>query len=214
MRIADQLKRCKACTTTTTRVVSSWLGSATSPRRTPMESPMPTARGVQRTRRRMVANGKDVSPTPNSVVLADVRGEPRGNHVRCRFEFLLVLATRKTVERCPADGGERLLPSPTNKGTSGRNSSPRSSAPCRSAGIYARASWRSRQEALYAFGERFQSNVATIPSDLFVRLLRWVPLVEDFLETTAVENLESGAFCSEANCLGARRQSRCGLGLE
>mgnify|MGYP006062269331 len=106
----------------------------------------------------------------------------------------------KRLNVAPPMVNERLFqpPSPTNKGDVwGGNSF----HPVRvlHAGLPAftlkKASWRSRQEALYAFGERFQSNVATIPSDLFVRLLRgWAPLVEDFLETTAVENLESGAF--------------------
>ena len=141
------------------------------------------------------------SPTPNSVVLAD---EGVVNHVETMYGVDLSSYScwqrGKRLNVAPPMVNERLFqpPSPTNKGDVwGGNSF----HPVRvlHAGLPAftlkKASWRSRQEALYAFGERFQSNVATISSDLFVRLLRgWAPLVEDFLETTAVENLESGAF--------------------
>ena len=56
-------------------------------------------------------------------------------------------------------------------------------------------SWRSRQEALYAFADRFQRNVLVIDEALFIRLLRgWAPLVEKFYEHTEVDGLPKGAF--------------------
>jgi len=56
-------------------------------------------------------------------------------------------------------------------------------------------SWRSRQESLYAYGERFSGNVETIDADTFVRLLRgWAPLLDEFQEETGIEGLPMGAF--------------------
>ena len=58
-----------------------------------------------------------------------------------------------------------------------------------------KGSWRSRQEALYAYGHRFDNNVATVTPEVFVRLLRgWAPLLEAFSSETQLENLPAGAF--------------------
>ena len=56
-------------------------------------------------------------------------------------------------------------------------------------------SWRSRQEVLYSLGDSFQNNVATVDESVFVRLLRgWAPLLEEFIETTGIAGLPSGAY--------------------
>ena len=95
---------------------------------------------------------------------------------------------------------ERLFkpPSPTNKGDVWGGDS---FHPLRvvHAGLPAftlkKNSWRSRQEALYAFADRFQRNVLVIDEALFIRLLRgWAPLVEKFYEHTEVDSLPKGAF--------------------
>ncbi|RJU84187.1 MAG: RsmB/NOP family class I SAM-dependent RNA methyltransferase [Candidatus Poseidoniales archaeon] len=56
-------------------------------------------------------------------------------------------------------------------------------------------SWRSRQEALYAYSDSFTKNVESIEPDTFVRLLRgWAPLVEEFYQETEIEDLPPGGF--------------------
>ena len=58
-----------------------------------------------------------------------------------------------------------------------------------------KASWRSRQESLYAFGEAFSENLLEIDAERFVRLLRgWAPLVPDFEEEIGSFELPQGAF--------------------
>ena len=56
-------------------------------------------------------------------------------------------------------------------------------------------SWRSRQEALYAYGDSFTANVESIKPDTFIRLLRgWAPLMEEFYQETGMNELPRGAF--------------------
>ena len=95
---------------------------------------------------------------------------------------------------------ERLFkpPSPTNKGDVWGGDS---FHPVRvvHAGLPAftlkKNSWRSRQEALYVYGNQFESNVATVTPEVFVRLLRgWAPLLEEFTDETHLDNLPAGAF--------------------
>lgn len=95
---------------------------------------------------------------------------------------------------------ERLFkpPSPTNKGDVWGGDS---FHPVRvvHAGLPAftlkKNSWRSRQEALYVYGNQFESNVATVTPEVFVRLLRgWAPLLEEFTGETQLDNLPAGAF--------------------
>jgi len=58
-----------------------------------------------------------------------------------------------------------------------------------------KGSWRSRQEALYAYSDSFTENIVSIEPDTFVRLLRgWAPLVEDFYQETEIEHLPPGGF--------------------
>jgi len=58
-----------------------------------------------------------------------------------------------------------------------------------------KGSWRSRQEALYAYGNQFQNNVATVSTDIFVRLLRgWAPLLDEFSKETSLHDLPAGAY--------------------
>jgi len=58
-----------------------------------------------------------------------------------------------------------------------------------------KASWRSRQEAIYAYSDRLNANVEHIDEAMFVRLLRgWAPLMEEFEQETGVKDLPSGAF--------------------
>ncbi len=56
-------------------------------------------------------------------------------------------------------------------------------------------SWRSRQEALYTYGDSFQENVENIEPEIFVRLLRgWAPFVEEFQQEVGFKGLPTGAF--------------------
>ena len=56
-------------------------------------------------------------------------------------------------------------------------------------------SWRSRQEAIYAYSDLFTANVQEIDEDMFIRLLRgWAPLIEAFAEETGLEGLPNGAY--------------------
>jgi len=58
-----------------------------------------------------------------------------------------------------------------------------------------KGSWRSRQEALYAYSDSFTENIESVEPDTFVRLLRgWAPLVEDFYHETEIEHLPPGGF--------------------
>jgi len=141
------------------------------------------------------------APTPNSVVLAD---PDVVDHVEHMYGIDLsdhsCWQRGKRLNLAPPLVLDRLFrpKSPTNKGDVWGGDS---FHPVRvvHAGLPAftlkKDSWRSRQEALYALGERFQSNVARISADLFVRLLcGWAPLVEDFLATTEMSELNTGAF--------------------
>ena len=56
-------------------------------------------------------------------------------------------------------------------------------------------SWRSRQEALYAYGDGFSQNLMEVEEAVFIRLLRgWAPLVDTFCEETRVKRPPAGAF--------------------
>ena len=58
-----------------------------------------------------------------------------------------------------------------------------------------KASWRSRQEAIYAYSDRLNANVEHIDEAVFLRLLRgWAPLMEAFEQETGMKDLPSGAF--------------------
>ena len=140
-------------------------------------------------------------PTSNSVIVADTDVV---NHLEDLYGMALngysLWQRGKRLNLAPPLVHERLYkpPSPTNKGDVWGGDS---FHPIRvvHAGLPAftlkKNSWRSRQEALYAFAERFERNVLVIDEAFFVRLLRgWAPLVEDFCEQTKVEELPKGAF--------------------
>ncbi len=140
-------------------------------------------------------------PTPNSVVLADKNVV---EHVETMYGIDLSTYScwqrGKRLNVAPPLVLDRLFKpaSPTNKGDVWGGDS---FHPVRvvHAGLPAftlkKNSWRSRQESLYALGEHFQSNVARVSADHFVRLLRgWAPLVDDFLETTEMTDVSAGAF--------------------
>ena len=60
-------------------------------------------------------------------------------------------------------------------------------------------SWRSRQEATYAFGDRFSANIADLSPEHFVELLTgWAPLLNEFTETTGLHSLPNGAYLLRA----------------
>lgn len=140
-------------------------------------------------------------PTSNSVVVAqdDVVRHLEEMYGMALSEFSL-WQRGKRFNLAPPLVHERLFkpPSPTNKGDVWGGDS---FHPLRvvHAGLPAftlkKNSWRSRQEALYAFADRFERNVLVIDEALFIRLLRgWAPLVEEFYEHTVVDDLPKGAF--------------------
>ena len=58
-----------------------------------------------------------------------------------------------------------------------------------------KGSWRSRQEAIYAYSKLFTANVEHIDEAVFVRLLRgWAPLMEEFEQESGLKDLPTGAF--------------------
>lgn len=140
-------------------------------------------------------------PTSNSVVVAQ---DEVVHHLEQMYGMALseysLWQRGKRFNLAPPLVHERLFkpPSPTNKGDVWGGDS---FHPLRvvHAGLPAftlkKNSWRSRQEALYAFADRFERNVLMIDEVLFIRLLRgWAPLVEDFYEHTEVDDLPKGAF--------------------
>lgn len=140
-------------------------------------------------------------PTSNSVVVAD---DDVVNHLENLYGMTLtgysLWQRGKRLNLAPPLVHERLYqpPSPTNKGDvwAGHSFHPMRVV---HAGLPAftlkKESWRSRQEALYAFAERFSRNVLVIDEALFIRMLRgWAPLVETFYEQTGIEKLPQGAF--------------------
>jgi len=140
-------------------------------------------------------------PTSNSVVVAD---DKVVSHLEGLYGMALdgysLWQRGKRLNLAPPLVYERLYkpPSPTNKGDVWGGDS---FHPMRvvHAGLPAftlkKNSWRSRQEALYAFADRFERNVLRIDEVLFVRLLRgWAPLLEDFYEQAEVDALPNGAF--------------------
>ena len=140
-------------------------------------------------------------PTSNSVVVAqdDVVRHLEEMYGMALSEFSL-WQRGKRFNLAPPLVHERLFkpPSPTNKGDVWGGDS---FHPLRvvHAGLPAftlkKNSWRSRQEALYAFADRFERNVLVIDEALFIRLLRgWAPFVEEFYEHTVVDDLPKGAF--------------------
>ena len=140
-------------------------------------------------------------PTSNSVVVAQ---DEVVHHLEQMYGMALseysLWQRGKRFNLAPPLVHERLFkpPSPTNKGDVWGGDS---FHPLRvvHAGLPAftlkKNSWRSRQEALYAFADRFERNVLMIDELLFIRLLRgWAPLVEEFYEHTEVDDLPKGAF--------------------
>ena len=140
-------------------------------------------------------------PTSNSVVVAQ---DEVVHHLEQMYGMALseysLWQRGKRFNLAPPLVHERLFkpPSPTNKGDVWGGDS---FHPLRvvHAGLPAftlkKNSWRSRQEALYAFADRFERNVLVIDEVLFIRLLRgWAPLVEEFYEHTEVDDLPKGAF--------------------
>lgn len=141
------------------------------------------------------------APTSNSVIQA--RAEVV-EHVQTMYGIDLsgtsLWQRGKRLNVAPPMVHERLFhpPSPTNKGDVWGGDS---FHPVRvvHAGLPAftlkKGSWRSRQEALYAYGNRFENNVATVSADVFVRLLRgWAPLLDDFFAETELVSLPAGAY--------------------
>ena len=141
------------------------------------------------------------APTSNSVIQA--RAEVV-EHVQTMYGIDLsgtsLWQRGKRLNVAPPMVHERLFhpPSPTNKGDVWGGDS---FHPVRvvHAGLPAftlkKGSWRSRQEALYAYGHRFENNVATVSADVFVRLLRgWAPLLDDFFAETELVSLPAGAY--------------------
>ena len=176
-------------------------------RHKPHASPETTARAFQSRRATRRTEGwtptvkTPPKPTPNSVVVAS---EDIVSHLEERYGMVLngfsCWQRGKRFNLAPPLVYERLYnpPSPTNKGDVWAGDS---FHPLRvvHAGLPAftlkKNSWRSRQEALYAFAERFEQNVLVIDEAVFVRLLRgWAPLVEVFCEHVGVEVLPQGAF--------------------
>ena len=140
-------------------------------------------------------------PTSNSVVRAE---EEVVNHVESmygiNFSESSLWQRGKRLNLAPPMVHDRLFkpPSPTNKGDVWGGDS---FHPVRvvHAGLPAftlkKGSWRSRQEALYAYGNRFENNVAAVTPEVFVRLLRgWAPLIEDFSDETGLSDLPAGAY--------------------
>ncbi len=140
-------------------------------------------------------------PTSNSVVRADTEVV---HLVESMYGIDLSASSLwqrgKRLNVAPPMVYERLFkpPSPTNKGDVWGGDS---FHPVRvvHAGLPAftlkKNSWRSRQEALYVYGNQFESNVATVTPEVFVRLLRgWAPLLEEFTDETHLDNLPAGAF--------------------
>ena len=109
------------------------------------------------------------------------------------------MAARKTAQLAPPLVYERLFKpeSPTNKGDVwGARPFIRCVA---HVGLPAftlkKDSWRSRQEALYAYGDRFSQNLMEVEEAVFIRLLRgWAPLVDTFCEETGAKRPPAGAF--------------------
>ncbi len=140
-------------------------------------------------------------PTANSVIVAhkDV-AEHVGNTYGIDLSPFSLWQRGKRLNLAPPMVYQRLFkpPSPTNKGDVWGGES---FHPVRvvHAGLPAftlkKESWRSRQESLYAYGDRFNENVETIDADTFVRLLRgWAPLLDEFQQETGMNELPSGAF--------------------
>ena len=140
-------------------------------------------------------------PTANSVVEA---GKDVVAHVETMYGIDLTPFSMwqrgKRLNLAPPMVYERLFQpaSPTNKGDVWGGES---FHPVRvvHAGLPAftlkKDSWRSRQEALYAYSDSFTENVESVEPDTFVRLLRgWAPLVEDFYQETEIEDLPPGGF--------------------
>lgn len=140
-------------------------------------------------------------PTANSVVLAEDRIV---THLETMYGMPLdsfsLWQRGKRLNLAPPMVYERLFKpeAPTNKGDvwGGLSFHPMRVA---HVGLPAftlkKDSWRSRQEALYAFGDRFTQNLMEVGEDVFVQLLRgWAPLVEAFCEETGALRPPSGAF--------------------
>lgn len=140
-------------------------------------------------------------PSSNSVVVAN---EQVVRHLEELYGMALapysLWQRGKRLNLGPPLMHERLYkpPSPTNKGDVWGGDS---FHPLRvvHAGLPAftlkKNSWRSRQEALYAFADQFERNVLVIDEEVFIRLLRgWAPLVETFYEHVKVNELPKGAF--------------------
>ena len=160
------------------------------------------------------------SPTPNSVVLAD---EGVVNHVETMYGVDLSSYScwqrGKRLNVAPPMVNERLFqpPSPTNKGDVwGGNSF----HPVRvlHAGLPAftlkKASWRSRQKPSthLANGSRATWRPSR-PISSFVCFVGGHLWSKTSSKRQRWRTLSRVHFCSEANCLGARRRFRCGLGL-
>lgn len=140
-------------------------------------------------------------PTSNSVIKAEAEVV---NLVETTYGIDLsdssLWQRGKRLNIAPPMVHERLFkpPSPTNKGDVWGGDS---FHPVRvvHAGLPAftlkKGSWRSRQEALYAYGDQFESNVATVSPDVFIRLLRgWAPLLDEFSKETNLHDLPAGAY--------------------
>ena len=167
-----------------------------------------TVANAYRSRRSVRAEGNwtpavKTPPTPTSNSVIQARAEVV-EHVQTMYGIDLsgtsLWQRGKRLNVAPPMVHERLFhpPSPTNKGDVWGGDS---FHPVRvvHAGLPAftlkKGSWRSRQEALYAYGHRFENNVATVSADVFVRLLRgWAPLLDDFFAETELVSLPAGAY--------------------
>lgn len=140
-------------------------------------------------------------PTANSVVLAE---DDVVSHLEEMYGMPLdsfsLWQRGKRLNLAPPLVYERLFKpeSPTNKGDVWGGSS---FHPMRVAHVGLPAftlkkdSWRSRQEALYAYGDRFSQNLMEVEEAVFIRLLRgWAPLVDTFCEETGAKRPPAGAF--------------------
>lgn len=140
-------------------------------------------------------------PTANSVVLAE---DDVMSHLEKMYGMPLdsfsLWQRGKRLNLAPPLVYERLFKpeSPTNKGDVWGGSS---FHPMRVAHVGLPAftlkkdSWRSRQEALYAYGDRFSQNLMEVEEAVFIRLLRgWAPLVDTFCEETGAKRPPAGAF--------------------
>ncbi|MEC7443790.1 MAG: RsmB/NOP family class I SAM-dependent RNA methyltransferase [Candidatus Thermoplasmatota archaeon] len=167
-----------------------------------------TVANAYRSRRSVRAEGDwapavKAPPAPTSNSVTQARAEVV-EHVQTMYGIDLsetsLWQRGKRLNVAPPMVHERLFhpPSPTNKGDVWGGDS---FHPVRvvHAGLPAftlkKGSWRSRQEALYAYGHRFENNVATVSADVFVRLLRgWAPLLDDFFAETELVSLPAGAY--------------------